>query len=92
MRQRGRLTTHVGLWVLSSFFVVVGVAQAAGGTPASAQYARPVVTPPKSGTLGSTGGGETLPFTGLSLALIVAAGLALVVVGVFARRRARATS
>ena len=91
MSQRVRLSTQVALWTLSSF-VVVGVAQA-GGTPAGAQYARPQVTPPKPGRVSDTAsGGETLPFTGLSLALIVAAGLALIAVGVFALRRARSTS
>lgn len=88
VRTSRRLSGLLGL----ALFAVTGAAYAA--TPATVQYGRPSVNvkPAADSVGGVADTGGTLPFTGMPLALIVAAALALVVVGLFVRRRAARSS
>ncbi|MEO5574605.1 MAG: hypothetical protein ABIR67_03325 [Gaiellaceae bacterium] len=72
-------------------FCVTGVAYAQ--SPATVQYSKPkIVVESAVDDVSEVGAAGTLPFTGVSLALIVAAGLLLIAVGLFARRRGAGAS
>jgi hypothetical protein len=90
--------------LLTGIVIAIGgfaLAALAAASPGSQQYTTTTVTTGHGGVAGTQGeqgvaaashSGGTLPFTGMSLVWIVAAGTLLIVLGLALRRRGRSDS
>lgn len=64
-------------------------ASVAAKSPRDQQYGNPITTEQAPGQVAGTDSSRGLPFTGVDLAFVIAAGAGLVAVGALARRRGR---